>query len=115
MADGAPGTFAVMVSPRRGRWIRQRVASAAAPLEARVDIETEKEGPREQGLVEAWIQGNGIHYQQVVLTAHIQEEMTSANDDGSGCANVLEIGRALARLSPRGRSPGPAATSASGG
>ena len=46
--------------------------------------------------------------QQVVLTAHIQEEMTSANDDGSGCGNLLEIGRALTRLrrdrKPKGES-----------
>ena len=37
-------------------------------------------------MVEGWIRGTEIHDQQIVLTAHIQEEMTSANDDGSGCA-----------------------------
>jgi len=42
-----------------------------------------------------------------VVTAHIQEEMTSANDDGSGCANLLEIGRALARLVRDGTLPRP--------
>jgi hypothetical protein len=107
VADGTPGTFAVMVSPRRGRWIRRQLAAAPAPVEARVDIETDEEGPREQGLVEAWIRGSEIHDRQIVLTAHIQEEMTSANDDGSGCANVLEIGRAIARLVAEGRIPRP--------
>jgi hypothetical protein len=105
--DGIPGTFAVMVSPRRGRSIRRQLASTAAPVEAKVDIETEEEGPREQGMVEAWIRGSEIHDRQVVLTAHIQEEMTSANDDGSGCANVLEIGRAIARLVAQGKIPRP--------
>ena len=33
--------------------------------------------------------------------------MTSANDDGSGCANLLEIGRALARLIKEGKLPRP--------
>ena len=45
--------------------------------------------------------------QQIVLTAHIQEEMTSANDDGSGCGNLLEIGRALTRLIAEGKLPRP--------
>ena len=42
-----------------------------------------------------------------MLTAHIQEEMTSANDDGSGCGNLLEIGRALTRLIAEGKLPRP--------
>jgi hypothetical protein len=101
--DGTPGTFAVMVSPRRGRWLRERLAAAGEPLEITVDIEAEHSGPREQGMVEAWIRGREIHDQQIVLISHIQEEKTSANDDGSGCANMLEIGRALARLVREGK------------
>ena len=42
-----------------------------------------------------------------MLTAHIQEEMTSANDDGSGCGNLLEMGRALTRLIRDGKLPRP--------
>jgi len=95
------------VSPRRGRWLQKRLVAAGEPLPVRVDIEAEQEEKGEQGLVEAWIRGTGIHDQQVVLTAHIQEEMTSANDDGSGCASLLEIGRALARLVREGTVPRP--------
>ncbi len=105
--DGTRGTFAVMVSPRRGHWLRERLATATEPIEVSVDIEAEDSGPREQGMVEAWIRGREIHDQQVVLLSHIQEEKTSANDDGSGCANMLEIGRALARLVREGRIPRP--------
>ena len=105
--DGTPGTFAVMVSPRRGRWLRKRLAAAGEPLRVRVDIEADSSGPREQGMVEAWIRGREVGDQQIVLTAHIQEEKTSANDDGSGCASMLEIGRALARLVRDGRLPRP--------
>jgi hypothetical protein len=105
--DGTPGTFAIMVSPRRGHWIKERLATAGAPLEMRVDIEAEFPPKREQGMVEAWIKGREIHDQQVVLVSHIQEEKTSANDDGSGCASMLEIGRALARLVREGTLPRP--------
>ena len=105
--DGTPGGFAVMVSPRRGRELQKRLAAAAGPLRVKVDIDSEYPEKPEQAMVEAWIRGSEIHDQQVVLTAHIQEEMTSANDDGSGCANVLEIGRALGRLVKDGTLPRP--------
>jgi len=105
--DGTPGGFAVMVSPRRGLWLQKQLAAAAAPLRVKVDIDSDYPQQPEQGMVEAWIRGSEIHDQQVVLTAHIQEEMTSANDDGSGCANLLEIGRTLARLVKDGTLPRP--------
>jgi hypothetical protein len=105
--DGTPGTFAIMVSPRRGQWLREQLAAAGEPLEVRIDIEAEHSDQREQGMVEAWIRGSEIHDQQIVLVSHIQEEKTSANDDGSGCANMLEIGRALARLVREGQLPRP--------
>src|SRR6185436_2390630 len=75
----------------------QRQLAAASPLRVKVDIEASFEQPPAQAYVEGWIRGRDIQDQQVVLTAHMQE-MTSANDDGSGCASLLEIGRSLARL-----------------
>jgi len=42
------------------------------------------------------------------LTGHLQEERFSANDDGSGCANVLEIARTMKRLIDTGVLPRPA-------
>lgn len=103
--DGTPGTFAVMISPRRGRWLQKRIAGTTAKV--KIDIEASFPAQPEQAFVEAWIKGSEIHDQQIVLTAHIQEEMTSANDDGSGCANLLEIGRALTRLIKEGKLPRP--------
>ena len=41
--------------------------------------------------------------QQIVLTAHLQEEQGSANDDGSGCGNLLELARAFNRLIKEGK------------
>jgi hypothetical protein len=107
VADGTPSSFAVMVSPRRGEELRRRLASLDEPARIEVEIEASYEAAREQAYVEAWIKGSEIHDQQVVLTAHIQEEKTSANDDGSGCASVLEVGRALASLIREGRVPRP--------
>jgi Peptidase family M28 len=105
--DGTPSTFAVMISPRRGRRLAKLLASSEAPLKVKVDIETEYPPEGEQAFVEAWIRGSEVHDQQIVLTAHLQEEMTSANDDGSGCASILEIGRALTQLIKEGKIPRP--------
>jgi len=105
--DGTPGSFAIMVSPRRGLLLQKRLAAAETPVRVKVDIESDYPEQAEQAMVEAWIRGSEIHDQQIVLTAHIQEEMTSANDDGSGCGNVLEIGRALSRLIQDGTMPRP--------
>ncbi len=105
--DGTPSAFAVMLSPRRGDELRQRVLAAEKPLKLKVDIEAHYPELREQAYVEAWIRGSEIRDQQIVLTAHIQEEKTSANDDGSGCGSMLEIGRSLAKLIREGRVPRP--------
>jgi len=105
--DGTPPGFAVMISPRRGLSLQKQLAAAGAPVRVKADIESDYPDKPEQAMVEAWIRGSEIHDQQIVLTAHIQEEMTSANDDGSGCANLLEIGRALARLVKDGTLPRP--------
>jgi hypothetical protein len=106
--DGTPSTFAVMISPRRARALQKRMAAKdAAPLKVKVDIEAAFLERPEQAYVEAWIRGTEVRDQQIVLTAHIQEEMTSANDDGSGCGNLIEIGRALTRLIAEGKAPRP--------
>lgn len=105
--DGTPGTFAVMISPRRGRALQKRLADVKKPVKVKVDLEASYPAKEEQAMVEGWIRGSEIHDQQIVLTAHIQEEMTSANDNGSGCGNLLEIGRALTRLIADGKIPRP--------
>jgi hypothetical protein len=105
--DGTPSAFAVMISPRRGRALHARLAASDKPFKLKIDIESSYPAVQEQALVEAWIHGTEIHDQQIVLTSHIQEEMTSANDDGSGCASMLEIGRSLVRLVKDGKVPRP--------
>jgi hypothetical protein len=75
----------------------------------RAVVEAEFEENPKQWIVEGWIRGSApdASSQAIVLTAHAQEEKTSANDDNSGCASLLEIGRSLAKLIREGRLPRP--------
>lgn len=104
-SDGKPATFGFMVSPRKGKQLKEMIAKG--PVKVKVDIEAEFAEPRWQEYVEGWIRGTEIHNQQIVLTGHLQEEKTSYNDDGSGCVNVLDIGRTLMRAIKEGRAQRP--------
>jgi hypothetical protein len=114
--DGKEPSFAFVVSPRRGWELRELLkppsATATKPkpqVSVRVKIESEILPEAMQGIVEGWIRGKNpqLKAQQIVLTAHIQEERFSANDDRSGCANLLEIARALTKLIAEGKLPQP--------
>jgi hypothetical protein len=71
-------------------------------MRVRVKIDTYFNEPR-QGITEGWIRGTNPKDDDIVLTAHMQEERTSANDDRSGVANLLEIARALNKLMVEGK------------
>lgn len=115
--EGHQPSFAFMISYRAGtalarrlnphvEWdqlARKSVDKPAEVLKVRVAIEADIRSVSKQHMVEGWIRGSKIHDQQIVLTAHIQEEKTSANDDRSGCANMLEIARAVTRLIREGK------------
>jgi hypothetical protein len=106
--DGSKsGTFGFVLSPREGARLRRELAASKTPLRVSVRIDASLEEPAFQSFVEAVIRGTTIHDQDIVLTGHIQEERFSANDDGSGLANVLEIGRALKKAIDEGRLPRP--------
>lgn len=119
--QGKQGSFAFVLPPRRGEMLRQLLQSSGpqdvfatgrrtpggrAVVRATVDTEIGT-GPGRTGFVEAWIRGTTYPDQQIVLTAHLQEEQGSANDDGSGVASILEIGRALTKLIASGKLPRP--------
>ena len=106
--DGSKkGTFAFVLSPREGQRLRGELATSKTPLSVSVKIDAGFAEAPFQSFVEAVIRGTEIHDQDIVLTGHIQEERFSANDDGSGLANVLEIGRALKKAIDEGRLPRP--------
>ena len=102
------GTFAFVLSQRDGKRLRAELAASNTPYHVRAKVESSFREPASQAIVEAVIRGTTIHDQAIVLTGHLQEERFSANDDGSGCANVLEIARALKRMIDDGRIARPA-------
>ncbi|MFQ6115757.1 MAG: hypothetical protein ACE5NG_16985, partial [bacterium] len=117
--NGKKSTFAFILSPRQGLALKnilsptpdraifgQEKIPEPQKVVLKVDIETKFHEPK-QWLLQAFIRGTEIQDQDIVLTAHAQEEKFSANDDGSGCVNVLEIGRAFTRLIHEGVLPRP--------
>jgi hypothetical protein len=115
--EGKQGTFAFNLSPRKGEQLRKILQNnemqdvfatgkmtmgGKVVLKAKVDTEIGT-APGRTGFVEGWIRGSKYHDQQIVITAHLQEEQGSANDDGSGCGNLLEIARTLNKLIDEGK------------
>jgi hypothetical protein len=116
------GTFAFVLPPRKGDTLRRILATndtqdffatgkpakgGRVVLKAKVNTEFGA-GPGRTGFVEAVIRGTRPDAQQIVLTAHLQEEKSSANDDGSGCANLLELARTFNKLIKEGKMKRPA-------
>ena len=107
---GTKGTFAFVLPPRKGDTLRrilhtngvQDFFGGRVVLHAKVDTDI-GEAPGHTGFVEAVIRGTHPGVQQIVLTAHLQEEKSSANDDGSGCANLLELSRVFSKLIKEGK------------
>ena len=115
--EGKKGTFAFVLSPRRGETLRSVLATkdvqdffgtgkpargGRVVLKAKVDTDIGT-APGRTGFVEAVIRGTRPNTQQIVLTAHLQEEQGSANDDGSGCGNLLELARVMTKLIKEGK------------
>jgi hypothetical protein len=119
--EGKQGTFAFILPPRKGELLKKilqtdqmqdffatgkKTKGGRVVLKAKVHTEIGTT-PGRTGFVEGWIKGSTYHDQQIIVTAHLQEEKSSANDDGSGCANILEIARTFNKLIKEGRIPRP--------
>ncbi|MFQ5638275.1 MAG: M28 family peptidase [bacterium] len=119
--EGKAGAFAFALPARTGEMLRKvlateemqdifatgkKTAGGRIVLKAKVDTEFSETSGR-SGFVEGWIRGSKYHDQQIVLTAHLQEEQGSANDDGSGCGNLLELARSFNKLIAEGKMPQP--------
>lgn len=115
--EGKKGSFAFVLPPRKGDALRRiletdqtqdilgtgkKAKGGWIVLRARVDTEWGT-SPGRTGFVEGWIRGSKFRDQQIVLTAHLQEEQGSANDDGSGCGNILELARVFTKLIKEGK------------
>lgn len=107
--NGDPG-FGWSISARVGRDIAARVARGEkVTLRSVVKAET---FPGEMETVHAIIPGDGSTTQEVFVSAHLYEGYIKqgANDDNSGCALTLEIGRAYIALINAGLLPKPKRT-----
>jgi hypothetical protein len=116
--EGKKGTFAFILPPRKAEALRKvlttpemqdffatgkRMKGGRVVLRAKVDTEIGESKEGRTGFVEGWIRGAKYRDQQIVITAHLQEEQGSANDDGSGSGNILELGRAFNKLIHEGK------------
>jgi peptidase M28-like protein len=121
--DGPKGektTFAFVLSARDGKALSDRLRGEATrrifatggetslpKLRARVVVDSVVASERKTAMVEGRLRGSDPTLPEIVLTAHLQESKFSANDDQSGVASILEIGRTLTRLVAEGRIPRP--------
>ncbi len=120
--DGPHGektTFAFILSARQGKalsnLLRGEVShrwggsgpGSSVPLRVRIVVESSVLPEKKTAMVEARIPGTDPSLPEIVLTSHLQEEKFSANDNQSGVASMLEIGRTLTRLIAEGKLPKP--------
>ncbi|MBP9948032.1 MAG: M28 family peptidase [Vicinamibacteria bacterium] len=108
--NARPGTVAWSLTPEvrhnlaalitRGETITIRSITKSAPVEVKSEY------------VRAEIPGDGSTTQEVAIAAHLYEGVIKqgANDDSSGCALTLEIGRAYIKLINEGKLPRPKRT-----
>jgi aminopeptidase YwaD len=105
-----PGTAAWAVSPRVARELETEL-NRGRKVTIR-SITKSEEVPNKQELVHAEIPGDGSTTQEVAIGGHLFESYIKqgANDDNSGCALTLEIGRAYLKLIAEGKLPKPKRT-----
>ncbi|MBE3135332.1 MAG: M28 family peptidase, partial [Acidobacteria bacterium] len=101
-----PG-FGWSIPPRLGHELAARLGRGER-LTFRSIVRSET-FPGEMETVHAMIPGDGSSTQAVAMSGHLYEGYLKqgANDDASGCAVTLEMGRALIRLVAEGKLPRP--------
>jgi hypothetical protein len=106
--NGEEGTFAFVLSLQQGLDLLEKTRNSEElfRVHAYIDASFDSEQGDQpwQVMVEARINGTepGLG-QDIMVTAHIQEEKFSANDNASGSANILEMARALKKLIDEGK------------
>ncbi len=108
--EGKNAGFGWVIAPRVAREISSILSSGRkVVVKSIVKAET---FPGELETVHAIIPGDGSTDQAVAISAHLYEGYIKqgANDDNSGCALTLEMGRAYIRLINEGKLPKPKRT-----
>ncbi|MCP4713016.1 MAG: DUF4910 domain-containing protein [Planctomycetes bacterium] len=94
-------TFVFCLSHRRGEALKDRLLSGE-----QITVKAEVKATIEPGVYEnviATIPGADLTAEEILLTAHLCHYKPGANDNASGSAAILEIGRTLRRLIDQGK------------
>ena len=108
--EGKKAGFGWSIAPRVAREISAMLSRGQkVVLKSIIKAET---FPGELEVVHAIIPGDGSTNQDIVVSGHLYEGYIKqgANDDNSGCAVTLEMGRAYIRLVKEGKLPPPKRT-----
>jgi hypothetical protein len=105
-----PGTVAWALSPKRARAL-ETLLNRGQKVTIHSIIRSEQV-PNKQEIVHAEIPGDGSTTQEVAIGGHLFEGYIKqgANDDNSGCALTLEVGRTYLKLISDGKLPRPKRT-----
>jgi hypothetical protein len=108
--NAQPNTVAWAVAPKVAREL-ETMLNRGQKVTIR-SITRSEQVPNKQELVHAEIPGDGSTTQEVAIGGHLFEGYIKqgANDDNSGCALTLEIGRAYLKLIQEGKLPRPKRT-----
>jgi aminopeptidase YwaD len=106
----APQTFAFMVSLKEARAWRERLARGET-VHLRASVQAGQH-PGSYDIVTAVLKGADptLAGEEIVLSCHLDHQRPGANDNASGCATILEVGRTLAKLVREGKIPPPRRT-----
>jgi aminopeptidase YwaD len=108
-ARGRKNTFAMMISVREARALRDRLAAGERiTLHAVVKARNDDQLPYET--VVATIPGSDPSAGDIVFSCHLDHQKPGANDNASGCSANLEIARTLKTLIDAKRIPPPVRT-----
>lgn len=101
-ARGRANTFALMISVREARELQRRLAGGETiVLHAVVRAASDDSLPYET--VIATIPGTDPSRGEIVFSCHFDHQKPAANDNASGCAATLEIGRVIRKLVDEGQ------------
>ena len=105
-----PGTAAWALSPKKARAL-ETLLTRGQKVTIHSIIKSEQV-PNKQEIVHAEIRGDGSTTQEVAIGGHLFEGYIKqgANDDNSGCALTLEVGRTYLKLIKDGALPKPKRT-----
>ena len=108
--NAQPNTAAWAISPKSAHEL-ETLINRGQKVTIR-SVTKSEQVPNKQEIVHAEIPGDGSTTQEVAIGGHLFESYIKqgANDDNSGCALTLEIGRAYLKLINEGKLPRPKRT-----